>query len=115
MPLESIQNLNLTPRETDVLTGAIQILIKHLRPVRVILFGSRAKGTSRKGSDFDLAVELALPDITIERRISDEIEGIAGLYKVDVAYLNAVDEEFKNIVLKTGRVIYERGTQSSNS
>jgi len=44
----------------------------------------------------------------LERKIKEEIEEIAGLYKVDLVFLNAVDKSFKDIILKTGRVVYGR-------
>lgn len=45
----------------------------------------------------------------------DEIENAAGLHGVDVVYLQEVDNDFKNIILKTGRVIYERRNRNKTS
>jgi len=95
-------------REQTILNNAVAILKAHLNPGKIILFGSRAKGKAYKNSDFDLAVDQAKVDITTERKIREELEKAAGLYKVDVVYLNQVDEGFKNLILKTGKVIYER-------
>ena len=110
MQLEPLGNLNLSSREVQIISDVVKILIKHLHPARVILFGSRAKGTAREGSDFDLAVDLPRPDLTSERKVSEEIEGIAGLYKVDIIYLKEVDEDFKRLIDKTGVGVYERRT-----
>ncbi len=44
---------------------AVAYLVSRLDPVRIILFGSRARGEARVGSDFDL---LVIEDDTPERR-----------------------------------------------
>ena len=95
-------------REKEILEQVIEILKRRLRPKQVILFGSRAKERSGPGADFDVAVDSPRPGITAEREVREEIEGIAGLYRVDVVYLETVDKDFREIILKTGKVIYER-------
>jgi predicted nucleotidyltransferase len=101
----------MTIREQEILAHSVKVLRERLDPARIILFGSRAKGTSRPRADFDLAVDGERPDSRMERLIVDEIERKAGLYKVDVVYLCTVDERFRAIVLATGKPIYERRNQ----
>jgi predicted nucleotidyltransferase len=98
----------LSQRENEILEMVVGVLKKYLNPDKIILFGSRGKGKIYKNSDFDLAVDKGRPDIRIERKISEEIDEVAGLYEVDIVYLNNVDEAFRDIVLKTGKIIYER-------
>lgn len=100
----------MTRREKEITEAAVRVLNQYLQPHRIILFGSRAKGKSQKGSDFDFAVDQSRPDIDIERRIRDGLEDALGLHDFDIVYLEDADEDFKNIVLKTGKVIYERRT-----
>ncbi|MGE5797872.1 MAG: nucleotidyltransferase domain-containing protein, partial [Ignavibacteria bacterium] len=73
----------------------------------IILFGSRAKGINRNTSDFDVAVDLNEPDNKIKRRLNEKLDRIRGLYKVDLVFLNNLEDEFKSLILKTGKVIYE--------
>ncbi|MDI6735200.1 MAG: nucleotidyltransferase domain-containing protein [bacterium] len=96
-------------RENEILRETIDVLKEGLNPSRIILFGSRAKGNNDKNADFDFAVDCKRPKISVQRKISEEIEKISGLYKVDIVYMLSVDEEFRKIILKTGEVIYERG------
>lgn len=96
-------------REGEILERVKRILIKYLNPSQIILFGSRAANRNSEHADFDFAVDCARPKISIQREINEEVEKISGLYKVDVIYLGSVDKEFREIVLKTGKVVYERG------
>ena len=71
---------------------------------KVILYGSRAKGTARERSDIDIAVS-GIQDFY---RLSEDIENIPTLYTVDLVDLDTCT----NILLmedirEYGRKIYE--------
>lgn len=100
---------NRKTREKKVLRDAIGLVIKHLKPGKIVLFGSRAKGTCHAGSDFDLGVDQKAPGIRQERRLMEDLEKAAGLYRIDVIFLKSVDPSFRKLVVTTGRVIYEKG------
>jgi predicted nucleotidyltransferase len=48
-------------------------------------------------------------DIRKRRKIMEAIEEVAGLYSYDLVFLGSVEKDFRNIILNTGEVIYERG------
>ena len=100
----------MTAREKQILNSALNILKESLNPSRVILFGSRGKDIAGISSDFDFAVDCDGVNLEMKREIKESIEAISGLYKVDVVYLNEIEKDFKDIILKSGKVIYERGT-----
>jgi len=95
-------------RELEILNKVIGIFKEDLNPSKIILFGSRGKGNNNQSADFDLAIDCPKPQISVQRKINEEIEKVSGLYQVDLVYLMSVDEEFKRIILKTGKVVYER-------
>ena len=97
----------MSERARQIQQGVIEAIKKHCGSSRIILFGSRAKGNEDQRSDFDFAIDCKKPDISARRQITESIERVSGLYKVDVVYLQSVEEGFKNIILKTGRVVYE--------
>jgi predicted nucleotidyltransferase len=103
-----ILSLAVESRYREIIDAVVDILTKRLSPSRVFLFGSRAKGGNGKHADFDFAVDSSRPSISDQRIIREEIEKIAGLYNVDIVYLESVDKEFKEIILKTGKLIYEK-------
>ena len=96
----------MTSREREITKKVVDILVKQLRPRKIILFGSRAKGTHKRGSDFDFAVDLKRPGMKKETEIRGAIEAVSGLYSVDVIYLKSVDPGFRTAVCSTGKVIY---------
>jgi predicted nucleotidyltransferase len=79
-----------------------------MNPERLILFGSRGKGISFPNSDYDIAVDTQRIEFRKKRILKDKIEDILGLHKLDLVFLNEVEKKFKEIILKTGKVIYER-------
>ncbi len=98
----------MNKRHDEIVKDVADVLRKFLNPPRIIIFGSRAKGNNGGHSDFDFAVDCPRPSISIERQMNEQVEKISGLYGVDIVYLGSVDKDFRQIILKTGRPIYER-------
>jgi len=92
-----------------ILQKIIKLLTEELDPDRLILFGSRAKGLAHKGSDIDIAVGGG-KGLTHreERKLKEKIEEISGIYFVDIVFLEKISEDLKNMILETGRIIYEK-------
>jgi len=106
--LERLIKNKYSKREEEVLLSIVNVVKRELNPGMIILFGSRAKGTNRSHADFDVAVDLNEPDSKTRRYLTEKLDNIRGLYKIDLIYLNSLEEEFRTIILKTGKVIYER-------
>ena len=66
------------------------------------IFGSRVKGTNKKYSDIDIAVDLngKKLDISILGKIFLEFQDSTLPYEVDVVDLNSIDEKFRNLIKK---------------
>jgi predicted nucleotidyltransferase len=103
-----MSTLEMSPRESEVLEKALAILKAELHPKRILLFGSRAEGRHVRASDFDLAVDVPKPTDGRAYQIWEAINDAIGLYKADVVYLPNVDPDFRNLILTTGKVVYER-------
>ncbi len=95
-------------REDEIIQKTVDVLTKSLHPSRIVLFGSRAKGTAHHGSDFDFALDMSRPAASINRHIQEKIEQFSGLYGVDLIFLNDVSQDFREIVLTTGKTVYEQ-------
>lgn len=97
-------------RESEILRKVVEIIKKYVYTDKIILFGSRTKKKHSKHADFDLAVDSENVNITLLRKIKEEVDEVAGLYNVDIVFLKSVDQDFKRIILKTGEVIFGRNT-----
>ena len=103
-----------------VLTDLIQRIVHAAQPERIILFGSAARGTMRKGSDYDV---LVIKRGVHRRRLAEAIyRGLVGLgVAVDVIVATPDDlEQYGNAswmvlesALREGVLVYERPTSST--
>ena len=102
-----------TPPDPDALA---RVIAAHLRPRRIVLFGSRARGDARDGADTDLFVEMETDARPPERAAA--VSALFGLrpwpldvvvYTPDeVARLRAVPGSLVATVEREGRTLYER-------
>ena len=93
----------------EKLKKIVMIINEKLNPEKIILFGSRAKGNNSDGSDIDLCIIGARePDKRDFRKLKEKLDEISGLYSIDLIFYEKVDDEFKKIILDTGKVIYEK-------
>lgn len=94
--------------QSDI-TNIISVLQQNEKITKIILFGSRAKGNFRAGSDIDLAligVDLKLNDI-IDATI--EIEKLNLPYKFDLIIYNRIQEnDLIEHIDRVGIVLYNK-------
>ncbi len=104
MSSSQLNAFGLTERDMQTLTD---IFKKYPEVKDVFLFGSRAKGTFKQGSDIDLAIMNAgVSDKTI-RDIKVDFEESNLPYNVDLAYFATVShQELKEHVSRVGVPIY---------
>lgn len=74
---------------------------------KVILYGSRARGTNRETSDIDLAV--IGTDYTKFKY--DVMDNARTLLLFDIVEYNEVSESLKEEIDADGRVLYKKGTE----
>jgi uncharacterized protein len=95
----------------STLEDVTSILKKNYKISKLILFGSRAKGSFNNGSDVDIALqgsELALNDIL---DASLEIENLFLPYKFDlIIYDRIIEESLISHINRVGIVLYQRDT-----
>lgn len=82
---------------------------------RAILFGSRAKGTHKPGSDIDLA--LVGQDVTLDviSRLACALDESSIPYQVDLCWLGVVEHAaLREHIARVGQVLYERGSGAAD-
>lgn len=96
------------------LLQVIDVIKKKYKPEKIILFGSRVKGKTKKWSDADLVIIKKT-----KKKFSDRIEEVSTLvdHKIPLDFLVYTPEEFQVMsgwnyfvqkeILAKGRVLYE--------
>jgi predicted nucleotidyltransferase len=85
----------------------IAVFAKYPQIHKVILYGSRAKGNYRKGSDIDLTVtgEIKYADLA---KIEDAIDDLFLPYSFDISIFSDIDnQELIEHINRVGIVFYE--------
>ena len=91
----------------NMLRSCFKEFEKELAGRKVVLFGSRADGTARDRSDFDIGIvgPNPLPQ-KIFFKIEDRLDQINTLYKLDWIDLNRADVSFRDEALRHAEVLY---------
>jgi uncharacterized protein len=106
--------------ETPLLPDMVKVIVEVAKPDKVILFGSRAKGTARADSDYDFMIikETAFFETHSRRETSGKLRRALAKFRVskDILMYSAEEIEqrrnWRNSVvfcaLNEGKVLYER-------
>lgn len=89
-------------QQTAPALDAVARLVRPLLPpgYRAVLFGSRAAGTARPTSDWDIGILGARPlDGATLERIREAIEGLPTLHTLEVVDLTSVAPAFREAAL----------------
>lgn len=89
---------------TSIINEIVSIILKYAKPERIYLYGSQVTGEAVKGSDIDIAFEDK--NFTALSLITDDIEKLSTLIKIDIKNIAFTEDRFRNRVRTTGRVIY---------
>lgn len=74
-PSKGLEIIALTKREKEALRNFVEMLHQSLGEnlVRIILFGSKARGEAKRGSDIDLLVILRNRNIPVEKNVIEQV------------------------------------------
>jgi uncharacterized protein len=88
----------------------VDVLAQHPEIKKVVLFGSRAKGTQRPGSDIDLAVSFG-PTVSFGQWLDLQIEmdELDLPQHIDLVDMGTIDNaELLAHIQRVGKVVFER-------
>jgi predicted nucleotidyltransferase len=81
----------------------------HSQIEQVILYGSRAKGNYRNGSDIDLTIKGKAVTLSQLLKIENELDDLLLPYKIDLSLLHTIDDpDLLDHIRRVGVVFYEK-------
>lgn len=90
----------INPKYKDMILRAMEY---HFPKAKIYLFGSRARGDNKPGSDIDLAVDTGERISTQEIwRARNTLENLLISLSIDLVDMNAIPSELKELILKEG-------------
>ena len=76
---------------------------------KAVLYGSRAKGNYKKGSDIDLTLSGRGLTLTILHKIEDQLDDLLLPYKIDLSIFEQIsDPDVIDHIRRVGVVFYEK-------
>ena len=95
--------------KTATISAIHQVLAQHPALKKAILYGSRARGNYRPGSDIDLTLEGETLDLSILHKIENDIEELMLPYRLDVSLKNHIkNTDLLDHIRRVGLTFYEK-------
>jgi len=89
------------------------VFVRYPQVEKAVLYGSRAKGSYRNGSDIDLTL-LGGKDLTLDvmNKISNELDDLLLPYKIDLSIFHDIsDPDVMDHIRRVGVMFYEKEDQ----
>ena len=99
-------NDSKTQYDPKLVSQVRETILRHAKPTRIYLFGSRVTGEAKPESDYDFAFDAPGAGLNALEAIREELDQLHTLYRIDVANIATADNRFANRVRDTGLVIY---------
>lgn len=95
--------------EISVIKAIQKVLEKYPEVEKAILYGSRAKGNYRAGSDIDLTLIGQNLNLTILQKIENELDDLFLPYKIELSiYHHIQNESLLEHIKRVGKIFYEK-------
>lgn len=87
------------------------VFIKHPEVEEVIIYGSRAKGNYREGSDIDLTMKGEKLTDSIVSKLKSDIEDLNTPYLFDISdFQNLNSSDLEEHINRVGQIFYSKST-----
>lgn len=85
---------------------------KHPEIEKAIIYGSRAKGNYRKGSDIDLSLVGEFLDLNVLLKIEHQLDDLLLPYKIDLSLFHKIEDgDLLNHIERVGTIFYNKNNQ----
>ena len=95
----------------DRLAKLLGVISRESGVEAIVLYGSRAKGKFRDGSDIDLCLDAPELDYSALMRLEGEIDDLLLPWKIDLAVRQRIDNpQLISHIERVGKTLFKRGT-----
>lgn len=93
----------------NIINQINSVFIKYPEIEKVILYGSRAKGNYKEGSDIDLTMYGISLNYLLQMNIADELDELLLPYMIDLSIYNKLtNKELQEHINRVGIIFYEK-------
>ena len=97
----------MTGLSPEVLERITAVFLRYQQISEVVLYGSRAKGNYRSGSDIDLSMKGNQLNLKILNKISNELDDLLLPYMIDLSIYSQIEnQDLLDHINRVGQVIY---------
>ena len=97
----------------DSIDKLLAIISREPRVDAVTLYGSRAKGSYRDGSDIDLCLDAPKLDYSTLMRIENELDDLLLPWKIDISVRHRIDNpDLVSHIDRVGKILYRREVEA---
>jgi len=101
--------------DDKVIKQISQVFKKYSQIESVVIYGSRAKGNYKHGSDIDLTFKGADLDLSVIAKISTDLDDLLLPYTFDISIYGQIDNpELLDHIARVGKIFYSKGLQPQN-
>lgn len=94
----------------QAIEGVTSVFSQYPQIDKAILYGSRASGTHRNGSDIDLTLTGSGLNFSVMTKIENDLDDLLLPYKIDLSVLDAIEnEDLLEHIQRIGKVFYAKG------
>jgi len=96
--------------ETETVEKIIGIFTQHEEVEAVVIYGSRAKGNNKPGSDIDLTLKGKGLNLKVLNQIGLDLDDLLLPYTFDLSIYHHIEQpDLIDHILRVGKVFYRRG------
>lgn len=82
---------------------------------RGFIYGSRAKGNYKQGSDIDLCLIAPTMDLSSKFKLETNLDDLLLPYKIDLTLFHKIENQnLKEHILRVGKLVYLKGTPTDS-
>ncbi len=93
----------------DTISKFHSVFLKYPEIEEVVIYGSRAKGNFREGSDIDISLKGGKVSFDTRKKVWLDLDDLNTPYLVDLSVFNSLSSEsLKDHIARVGKVFYKK-------